>query len=66
MQIGDLVKYSDELLGLGECLGVVTGINGKAVDVQWLDRHVLGSGRASHPEKSTELPEFLEVVSASR
>ena len=60
MQIGDLVKYSDELLGLGECLGVVIDINGKAVDVQWVDPHSTGR------EFSCELPEFLEVVSENR
>jgi hypothetical protein len=47
-------------MGLGTCLGVVIGINGKAVDVQWMDPHSTGR------EFSCELPEFLEVVSASR
>ena len=63
MKIGDLVKYISVFEGLGGCLGVVIDNNGEAVDVQWLDRHV---GRTSHPEKSTELPEFLEVVSEGR
>ena len=60
MEIGDLVKYSEVLMGLGTCLGVVIGINGKAVDVQWMDPHSTGR------EFSCELPEFLEVVSENR
>ena len=66
MQIGDLVKYDKSLSGLGNCMGIIVGFNGMAVDVLWLDRHALPSGRPSHPEKSTELPEFLEVVSGNR
>ena len=66
MKIGDLVKYNIALSGLEKCFGIVIGFNGTAVDVQWLGRHALPSGRPSHPEKSTELPEFLEVVSEGR
>ena len=45
------------------CLGIVVARNGEAFDVQWTDqksrRHVGFDGA----EISTELPEFLEVVS---
>tara|TARA_Y100000034_G_scaffold74047_1_gene89031 strand:- start:697 stop:900 length:204 start_codon:yes stop_codon:yes gene_type:complete len=63
MKIGDLVKYDKSLNGLHNCMGIIVGCNGGAVDVLWLDEHALPSGRPSHPEKSAELPEFLEVVS---
>ena len=68
MKIGDLVKYSEELMGLGTCLGVVIGINGQAVDVQWMDPHSRkrGVGESVGREFSCELPEFLEVVSENR
>ena len=70
MQIGDLVKFREVLTGLGDCLGIVTGFNGAScVDIRWMDRH---SARAveitgdARNEMSTELAEFLEVVSESR
>ena len=70
MKIGDLVKYSDALAGLGKCMGVVIGFNGAScVDVRWMDRH---SARAVEitgdirNETSTELTEFLEVISENR
>jgi len=68
MKIGDLVKYSEVLISLGTCLGVVIGINGKAVDVQWMDPHSRkrGVGESVGREFSCELPEFLEVVSENR
>ena len=66
MQIGDLVKYDKSLTGLHNCMGIIVGFNGMGVDVLWLDEHALPSGRPSHPEKSTELPEFLEGVSEGR
>ena len=66
MQIGDLVKYDKSLTGLHNCMGIIVGFNGMAVDVLWLDQHALPSGLPSHPEKSTELAEFLEVVSGNR
>ena len=70
MKIGDLVTFSDALTGLGDCLGIVIGFNGAScVDVRWMDRH---SARAveitgdTRNETSTELTEFLEVVSENR
>ena len=60
MKIGDLVKYNIDLSGLEKCLGVVIGINGGGVDVQWMDAHTIGR------EFSCELAEFLEVVSENR
>ena len=69
MKIGDLVKYSDALAGLGKCMGVIIGFNGAScVDVQWIDRYSFNQGVAQSdgPEKTTELAEFLEVVSENR
>ena len=70
MQIGDLVRFSAVLTGLGDCLGLVIGFNGAScVDVRWMDRR---SARAveitgdKRNETSTELAEFLEVVSENR
>jgi|TARA_R110002020_G_scaffold6878_4_gene29144 hypothetical protein len=60
VKVGDLVKYSEELSGLGTCLGIVIGVSGKAVDVQWFDPHSMGR------EFSCEIPDFLEVVSETR
>ena len=62
MKIGDLVKFHPRMQMPG-CLGIVVALNGEAFDVQWTDqksrRHVGFDGA----EISTELPEFLEVVS---
>ena len=62
MNIGDLVKFIPSMHMPG-CLGIVVARNGEAFDVQWTDqksrRHVGFDGA----EISTELPEFLEVVS---
>ena len=68
MKIGDLVKYNVDLNGLEKCLGVVIGINGGGVDVQWTDPHSRkrGVGRLAGREFSCELPDFLEVVSENR
>jgi len=70
VKIGDLVKFSEGLTGLHDCLGIVTGFNGAScVDVRWMDRH---SARAVEitgdvrNETSTELAEFLEVISENR
>ncbi len=66
MKIGDLVKYDKSLSGLHNCMGIIVGCNGGAVDVLWLDQHALPSGRPRYlVEKSTELPEFLEVISTT-
>ena len=59
MKIGDLVKFISSMHMPG-CLGIVVAYNGEAFDVQWIDKFSRGS---SDPEISTELPEFLEVVS---
>ena len=57
-----MVKFSAIMTGLGDALGLVIGFNGRAVEVQWIDKH------ATRPreEISTELMEFLEVVSEAR
>jgi hypothetical protein len=70
MKIGDLVKYTPEMTGLQNCLGIVIGFNtdyANTVEVQWTGRvgeqHVpLYRGK----EISTELTDFLEVVSEAR
>ena len=59
MKIGDLVKFIPNM-HMENCLGIVVAYNGEAFDVQWIDKFSRGS---SDPEISTELPEFLEVVS---
>ena len=69
MKIGDLVKYSDALAGLGKCMGVVIGFNGAScVDVRWMDKGAPTSAFAgsARNEKTTELAEFLEVISENR
>jgi hypothetical protein len=45
------------------CLGIIVTPNGEALDVQWID-----DTQRKHGEReiSTELPEFLEVVSEAR
>ena len=68
MKVGDMVKFSEVLTGMGDCLGIVIGFNGAScVDVRWMDRH---SARAveidARNATSTELLEFLEVVSEAR
>jgi hypothetical protein len=67
MKIGDMVKFSAIMAGLGDALGLVIGFSEigntrRAVEVQWFDKSVT---RAREPI-TTELTEFLEVVSASR
>jgi|TARA_Y100000310_G_scaffold222844_1_gene224630 hypothetical protein len=70
MKIGDLVKFSEVLTGLEDCLGIVISFNGAScVDVRWMDRHSaraveITGDRAN--EMSSELAEFLEVVSENR
>ena len=70
MKIGDLVTFSEALTGLGDCLGIVIGFNGVGiVEVQWMDRHAaraveITGDRAN--EMSSELAEFLEIVSENR
>ena len=70
MKIGDLVTFSEVLTGLGDCLGIVIGFNGAScVDVQWMDRHSVRAVEITgdtRNETSTELTEFLEVVSENR
>ena len=62
MKIGDMVKFSAIMAGLGDALGIVIGFNGRAAEVQWFDKSVT---RAREPI-TTELTEFLEVVSEAR
>jgi hypothetical protein len=69
MKIGDLVKYGPQMTGLQNCFGIVIGLNGTAVEVRWTDVHRLGASlktRTRGTEISTELPDFLEVVSENR
>jgi len=68
MKVGDLVKYTPEMTGLQNCLGIVIGFNGVAVEVRWVDQHITPAltTRTRSQEISTELRDFLEVVSASR
>ncbi len=68
MKVGDLVKYGPQMTGLQNCLGMIIGFNGTAVEVQWMDRHTQASlkTRTRGKEVSTELPDFLEVVSENR
>ena len=70
MKIGDLVTFSEVLTGLGDCLGIVTGFNGAScVDVRWMDRQAARAVEITgdiRNETSTELAEFLEVVSENR
>ena len=67
MKIGDLVKFNEVLTGLGSRLGIVIDFNGAScVDVRWMDdlatRAVELTGDVRNAT-STELAEFLEVVS---
>ena len=68
MKIGDLVKYGPQMTGLQNCYGIVIGFNGVAVEVQWMDNYMNESlkTRTRLGEISTELPDFLEVVSENR
>jgi len=70
MKIGDLVTFSEVLTGLGDCLGIVTGFNGAScVDVRWMDRQAARAVEITgdiRNETSTELAEFLEVISENR
>ena len=71
MKIGDLVRYNSSLFGLEDCLGIIVASNGEAFDVQWADRHSRkrlprGGSFNESAAISTELPEFLEIVNASR
>jgi len=70
VKIGDLVTFSEVLAGLGDCLGIVIGFNGAScVDVRWMDRHAARAVEITgdtRNETSTELAEFLEVISENR
>jgi len=67
MKVGDMVKFSEVLTGLGGCLGIVIGFNGAScVDVRWMDyraTHAVEITGDKRNATSTELAEFLEVVS---
>jgi len=62
VKVGDLVRYQPRMHIPG-CLGIIVTPNGEALDVQWID-----DTQRKHGEReiSTELPEFLEVVSEAR
>ena len=63
MKRGDLVRYDKSLSGLEECLGIIVAQNGpEACDVRWNDRHSKLQDITAN-EISTELKEFLVVVS---
>jgi|TARA_R110000824_G_scaffold204483_2_gene389239 hypothetical protein len=66
IKIGDLVKYGPEMTGLQNCLGIVVGIDGGAVEVRWMDVHVNATlaTRTRNNEISLELPDFLMVASS--
>jgi len=68
MKIGDLVKYGPQMTGLQDCYGIIIGFNGISAEVQWMDSYMKESlkTRTRGEEVSTELPDFLEVVSANR
>jgi hypothetical protein len=68
IKIGDLVKYVPEMTGLQNCLGIVIGFNGISAAVQWMDiyTNVSWTSRTRGKEISTELTDFLEVVSEAR
>ena len=69
MKIGDMVRYTPQMTGLQNCFGIVIGLNGTAVEVRWTDSHSTPAAlvfRTRNTEISTELPEFLEVISESR
>jgi hypothetical protein len=65
MKVGDLVKFQPRMHMPG-CLGIVVALNGEAFDVQWLDDFSRKAPNVNEREISTELPEFLEVVSEAR
>ena len=67
MKVGDLVKYTPEMTGLQNCLGIVIGFNGAAVEVLWTDQHATPAltTRTRSQEISTELRDFLMVASSA-
>ena len=68
MKIGDLVRYTPEMTGLQNCLGIVIRFSGAAVEVQWIDRYATSAlvRRTRGTEISTELPDFLEIINENR
>jgi hypothetical protein len=54
------------MTGLQNCLGIVIGFNGLAVEVHWADQHTTPAltTRTRSQEISTELRDFLMVVSS--
>jgi hypothetical protein len=49
-------------------MGVIIGFNGAAAVIQWIDRYSFNQGVAQSdgPVQTTELMDFLEVVSENR
>tara|TARA_R110002153_G_scaffold37409_3_gene109736 strand:- start:803 stop:973 length:171 start_codon:yes stop_codon:yes gene_type:complete len=56
------------MTGLQNCYGIVIGFNGISAAVQWMDSYMKESlrTRTRGKEVSTELADFLEVVSENR
>ena len=63
MKVGDLVGYGKEVRGMHDCLGIVVGYNGEAIDVQWIDKHSARSNRRQ--QITSEMPMFLRLVSSA-
>ena len=70
IKVGDMVKFSEVLTGMGECLGIVIDYNGNGiVDVRWMDIRASRAVEITGDKRnatSAELVEFLEVVSEAR
>ena len=63
MKVGDLVRFQQDILGMGDSFGIVVALNGPdAVDVLW------SGPRTYYGDKnglSCEMKCFLEVVNES-
>ena len=55
MEIGDLVKFRDEVKGMEGLIGIIIDWNGAYPVVEW-------NRTCSHLNPSTEVIEFLEVI----
>ena len=59
VKVGDLVKYNDNMRGMGGLVGLIVATNGEGFDVQWLQRRTEHGGS----QTTTELAFFIEVLS---
>ena len=59
VKVGDLVKYKDEMRGMGGLVGLIIATNGEGFDVRWLQRRAWHGGS----QTTTELTFFIEVLS---